>query len=47
MRKAVKMYESILGICYAAHNISAIKVGNMNLINKDRKCNSEVLLFLR
>lgn len=47
MRKAVKMYESILGMCYGAHNISAIKEGNMNIINKDRKYNSEILLFPR
>lgn len=41
------MYESILGIFYAAHNIPAIKVGNMNLINKDRKYNSEILILLK
>jgi hypothetical protein len=41
------MYGGILCIRYAAHNISAIKVGGTNPINKDKKHNSEMLISLK
>lgn len=41
------MYEGILCIRYAAHNISAIELDGTDPINKDKKHNSELLISLK
>lgn len=36
MRKVTKFYEGILCARYVLHNISTLKVGDINLINGDK-----------
>lgn len=41
------MYGGILCIRYVVYNILVIKVGGINFINKDKKYNLEMLIFLK